>query len=323
MTSAAHTPGETALHYRVVHPALGVRGVRQESVAAPGDGGPWIVCAVQEVTDREGVEDTIRKLAYFDPLTDLPNRSFLNEYLRSVVVHARRHDRTAAILHVDLDSFKRINDTLGHSAGDRLLQEVAVRLQSCVRDSDCVAREHGGEVWPGQASLDAVTRFAADEFIVVLSEVAQQGDPERVAQRILGRLREPMNLDGREVTMGASIGIAAYPDDAEDEDALLRNSALAHAQRQAARPQQPSALLPDAGGPRGGPPEHGGEAAPGAGHRWPEPALPAEGGGGEPPAERAPRRCCAGSTRNSAWCRPRSSSPSPRRRGSSCPWASG
>jgi len=227
MTSAAQTSSETALHYRVVHPVLGVRRVRQESVSVPGDGGPWVASAVQEVTDREGVEDTIRKLAYFDPLTDLPNRSFLNECLRSVVVHARRHDRTAAILHVDLDSFKRINDTLGHSAGDRLLQEVAVRLQSCVRDSDCVAREHGGEVWPGQASLDAVTRFAADEFIVVLSEVAQRGDPERVAQRILRRLREPVNLDGREVTMGASIGIAVYPDDAEDEDALLRNSALA------------------------------------------------------------------------------------------------
>ena len=216
------------LDYRVEHPRTGVRHLRQESSVYVGAGSaaPWVVSAVQDITDRDGVEDTIRRLAYFDPLTELPNRSFLNEHLRSVLLHARRHGRTAAILHVDLDSFKRINDTLGHVAGDRLLCEAAQRIQSCVRDSDCVARDHGG-VWVPDASPDTVARFGADEFIVVLSEVASAEDPQRVARRIIARLGEAVNLDGREITVGASIGIAVFPKDAENEDALLRNAAVA------------------------------------------------------------------------------------------------
>ncbi len=238
MSRAAHEDGARALDYRIHHPANGVRRLRQESVAChvPGSVSSWTVSAVQDVTERSGVEDTIRRLAYYDPLTGLPNRSFLSEHLRNVLTAARRHDRTAAVLHVDLDSFKRVNDTLGHGAGDRLLQEAASRLQGCVRDNDCVAREQGGDLWPpagapGTTALDAapgtVTRFGADEFIVVLSEVDSADDPVRVARRIVASLGEPVVLDGRDVAVGASVGIAVFPDHADSEDALLRNAALA------------------------------------------------------------------------------------------------
>jgi len=221
------------LEYRVIDAAGAERRLRQLALAGPpAHGGPWVVCAAQDVSERRGVEDTIRRLAYFDPLTELPNRSYLNEHLRSTLVQARRHGRTAALLHVNLDGFKRINDTLGHGAGDRLLQEVALRLEGCVRDGDCVAREQGTAPWsagqgPAGHRPDTVTRFAADEFIVVLSEVASSGDPERVAERVIARLREPVALDGREVTVSASVGIAVFPDDAAGEDVLLRNAALA------------------------------------------------------------------------------------------------
>ena len=229
LARAARENTSDTLDYWVENPRTGTRHLRQESSVYLDTSGTarWVVSAVQDITERDGVEDTIRKLAYFDPLTELPNRSFLNEHLRNVLVHARRHARTAAILHVDLDSFKRINDTLGHVAGDRLLCEAAQRIQSCVRDSDCVTRELGVGVWTPGASPDTVARFGADEFIVVLSEVASPGDPERVARRIISKLGEAVDIDGRDVTVGASIGIAVFPADADDEDALLRNAAIA------------------------------------------------------------------------------------------------
>jgi predicted signal transduction protein with EAL and GGDEF domain len=228
MSSVRDGRGYGTLAYRIVHPGEGIRRVHQESVLVErACGGALLVSAVRDMTDNASIEDTIRKLAFFDPLTELPNRSFLNEHLRTVLQHARRHERKAAIVHVDLDSFKRVNGTLGHSAGDKLLQEVAVRLQSCVRDSDCVARDQGGQVWPTAAAPDTVTRFGADEFIIVLSEVADVADSQYVAERILARLRDPIDVGGRDVTIGASIGISVYPDHATNEDALLRNAALA------------------------------------------------------------------------------------------------
>ncbi|MFT5174482.1 MAG: putative signal transduction protein with EAL and GGDEF domain/PAS domain-containing protein [Gammaproteobacteria bacterium] len=234
MVSVGDGIGYGTLTYRIVHPRDGIRRVRQESVLVErGSNGALLVSAVRDVTGSEGMEDTIRKLAFFDPLTELPNRSFLYEHLRGVVQHARRHERMVAVVHVDLDCFKRVNSTLGHSAGDQLLREVAERLLGCVRDSDCVVRDQGGELWPRVTVADAVTRFGADEFIIVLSEVADAADPQHVAERVLACLREPVDLNGRDVTVGASIGIAVYPSHAANEDALLRNAALAmqHAKR--------------------------------------------------------------------------------------------
>lgn len=228
MDSVREGVGFGTLAYRIVHPEDGIRRVQQESALVERScDGALLVSAVRDMTDSAGIENTIRQLAFFDPLTELPNRSFLYEHLRTVLQHARRHDRMVAIVHVDLDSFKRVNGTLGHSAGDRLLQEVAMRLQSCVRDSDCVARDQGDKLWPTATVLDTVTRFGADEFIIVLNEVADPMDAQRVAERILARLRDPVDLNGRDVTVGASIGIAVYPNHATNEDALLRNAALA------------------------------------------------------------------------------------------------
>lgn len=184
--------------------------------------GEWISCAVRDLADGD-----VRRLAYFDPLTGLPNRGFLNEHLRGVLQHARRHDRLVALLQVNLAGFKRVNETLGHTAGDRILQEVAERLRGCVRDSDCVAHQRPHGLWPRDNEEGAVARFGSDEFIVVLSEVASGMDPDGVAERVISALCEPMKVEDCEIAVGACIGIAVYPEDAEDEDTLVRSAGLA------------------------------------------------------------------------------------------------
>ena len=226
MGRAAHESGSRSLEYRIMAPRSGIRHVRQESVPSvgAGEGDRWTVCAVQDVTDRLGVDASIRSLVWLDPLTRLPNRSFVREYLHKTLLLARRHGRTAALLHVDLDGFKRVNDTLGHAAGDRVLREVASRLEGCVRESDCVARDAAG---PAGVVGDTVARFGADEFLIILSEVSEALDPGRVAERVLERLAAPVDAGGRQVTVSASIGVAAFPEHADDEDRLLRNAALA------------------------------------------------------------------------------------------------
>jgi predicted signal transduction protein with EAL and GGDEF domain len=183
---------------------------------------------VQDVTDRRMAEDKIRHLANFDVLTGLPNRRQLIWRAERALEYARRMNHQAGLLLIDLDRFKIINDTLGHSAGDELLMEVARRLRSCVRHSDQVtdaaieslgARSH--------RSLEAVGRYGGDEFVALLPEVADERDAERVATRILDLMREPFVVSGQECFVTASVGIALYPRDGLTVADLLRNSDVA------------------------------------------------------------------------------------------------
>lgn len=151
----------------------------------------------------------VEHLAYHDSLTGLPNRSLLSRLLERSISRARRYDRMVAVLFLDLDGFKRINDTLGHEAGDQLLTDVAERLESTLRESDTVARVGG------------------DEFVVLLPEVDEAPHARTVGRKLLQILREPFEILGQEFTVTTSVGVSLYPDHGEDEEDLLKNADVA------------------------------------------------------------------------------------------------
>lgn len=151
-------------------------------------------------------KETILHMAYHDALTDLPNRRLFEDRLTVALAQARRKKQMAAVMCIDLDRFKVVNDTMGHALGDLLLQSVAERLTGLMRDSDTVARVGG------------------DEFTLLLPDVARAEDTVEVAERTLEALRQPWVLNGHEFCVTASIGIAMCPNDAEDAESLLRNA---------------------------------------------------------------------------------------------------
>jgi diguanylate cyclase (GGDEF)-like protein/PAS domain S-box-containing protein len=163
-----------------------------------------LIGTLLDITERKQAEERLAHLAHHDPLTDLPNRLMLDDRLAQSIAHAERNGRVAAVLFLDLDRFKDINDTLGHSTGDRLLTHVSGRLLECLRTGDTVARSGG------------------DEFIVVLADVAQLDDVTKVANRIVDSFSRPFAIDGRELYASASIGISVFPYDGHDVDSLIR-----------------------------------------------------------------------------------------------------
>jgi diguanylate cyclase (GGDEF)-like protein len=191
----------------------------------------------QDVTDRRVAEDRIRHLANFDALTGLPNRRQLIWRTERALEHARRLGHNAALLLIDLDRFKNVNDTLGHAAGDELLMEVARRLRGCVRHSDQVLEgtlEAAGS--RSHRTLEAVGRLGGDEFVALLPEVGDEGDANRVADRILEAMREPISVAGQECFVTASVGVALFPRDGLSLVDLMRNSDVAmYAAKQAGR----------------------------------------------------------------------------------------
>jgi diguanylate cyclase (GGDEF)-like protein len=166
---------------------------------------------------RRSLEEN-RVLAYYDGLTGLPNRRMYEDRLEQVLIHARRQGKLAATCFLDLGGFKRINDTLGHSSGDRLLCRVAERLVGSVRLSDSVGRTRSNGAQP------AVSRLGGDEFTFLLSGIADAQDAGRAARRILYSLREPFRIDHHEVFVTASIGIAVFPIDGEEAETLRKNA---------------------------------------------------------------------------------------------------
>jgi diguanylate cyclase (GGDEF)-like protein/PAS domain S-box-containing protein len=159
-----------------------------------------------DITERKRMEEKVRNLAYFDALTGLPNRRLLLDRLGQAIANAHRHDHQLALMFLDLDLFKRINDTLGHAAGDAVLQATAARLFSCVREGDTVARIGG------------------DEFVVLLPEIVDAADSAKLAERIIDAVRQPVHYEDRDLYVTTSIGIALYPTDATDLDALMTNA---------------------------------------------------------------------------------------------------
>ena len=161
---------------------------------------------VRDITERTYAEEQIKHLAYHDALTGLPNRLLFKDRLTVAISHAQREHAMLAVLFLDLDRFKVINDSLGHNIGDQLLQAVAVRVQSCVRESDTVARLGG------------------DEFTLLVPNLSQAEDAAVVAQKLLEAIRYPFHIEGRELFATTSIGISLFPEDGVDSETLIKNA---------------------------------------------------------------------------------------------------
>ena len=175
-----------------------------------------VVVTCHDVTERKQHEETIYRQANYDPLTGLPNRLMFADRLATALLRGRRERHSVGLLFIDLDGFKKVNDTLGHKAGDDLLKDISTRLSACVRQDDTIARLGG------------------DEFTVILPNIHGPGDTEVVAKKIIERVREPIYLSDNEVYVSASIGITLYPNDAEDEETLIKHADTAMYEAKAA-----------------------------------------------------------------------------------------
>jgi diguanylate cyclase (GGDEF)-like protein/PAS domain S-box-containing protein len=224
--------------------------VRDEAIIMDNDSGEpqfWQGVMV-DITERKHAEREIAFLAYHDKLTGLPNRAMFQEVLDLSLARAKRQDGSVAVLYIDLDNFKLVNDSLGHAAGDELLREMTSRLREAVRDTD------------------VVSRLGGDEFLVLLSDLDstprdEEGEPEpadalftadHVARRVQDSLRTPFVLEGTEVYVSASIGISLFPLDAQDAGGLLKNADAAMYRSKKERPggcmifaEEVRAALPD------------------------------------------------------------------------------
>ncbi len=162
------------------------------------------------------IEAHVRRLAYFDPLTGLPNRTMMREHMAEAIATAKQHSRNMAVFFIDLDNFKRINDTLGHSVGDEVLQAMANCLRNSMRG-------------PGTAMRlpDRLGRMGGDEFLMLLPDISEPTDTDIIGERIAKALASPVRAGGHELFLTASIGVAVFPNDGDEIESLLRNADLA------------------------------------------------------------------------------------------------
>jgi diguanylate cyclase (GGDEF)-like protein/PAS domain S-box-containing protein len=167
------------------------------------------VAIVTDITRRKDDEFKLWQQANFDALTGLPNRALFMEHLSTAVADTRREGDNVALMFIDIDRFKLINDSLGHGVGDLLLQEVAIRLKACLREND------------------TVSRLSGDEFTVILKGVREAANAVPVARQIIDAMARPFQINGNEVSVGASIGISLFPQDADSAGSLLRNADMA------------------------------------------------------------------------------------------------
>ena len=214
-----------ALHadYRVINNGEIVY-VNQETAftTAHDDGSACFTGVIQDVSVRHRAEQQAHELKNFDAVTGLPNRSAITRDLAWAVNLAKRHERTLAVLSVDIDDFKRINDSLGHSAGDEPLKAIAAKLVRCVRSTDFIVDERDHT----PAGQSTVAHLGSDEFLILLTEIKSPEDAAIVSRRIRKSLGEPFRIDGRAVVLTASIGISAFPHDGNTPDELLKNASV-------------------------------------------------------------------------------------------------
>lgn len=194
---------------RMIDKEGNIRWLEIKTVAITWDGKPATLNFLTDITERTQAEQELAYMATHDPLTGLPNRMLFNDRLNLELAHAQRNQKRLAVMLLDLDRFKDVNDTLGHSVGDQLLQAVGGRLARLMRKSDTVARMGG------------------DEFLLLLPEITWVEDPAKIAQKVLDAFRQTFVFDGHELYITPSIGIAIYPPDGEDADTLVRNADIA------------------------------------------------------------------------------------------------
>ena len=201
--------GAQLFHDQAVWMELTAEGVYSDPNERTRDHFLGTIGTVRDISERKEAEEKINFQAYHDLLTHLPNRALLRDRLSLAITQARRNKRKLAVMFLDLDRFKLVNDTLGHSMGDRLLKAVANRLQSCLRRGDTLAR------------------FGGDEFTLLLPEVRTRDDVVVISSKILDRLNSPFIIDGHELFVGASIGISMYPEAGDSEETLIQNADIA------------------------------------------------------------------------------------------------
>jgi diguanylate cyclase (GGDEF)-like protein/PAS domain S-box-containing protein len=206
--NAIHNSDDFDLQMRVVWPDGSVHWVAADGqvIRNPDGEAVALIGVAMDVTERKLSEQRIAHMAQHDALTGLPNRLLLRDRIGQAIAQANRNKTQLAVLFLDLDRFKNINDSLGHEAGDKLLQTVAGRIVLCLREGD------------------TVSRLGGDEFVIVLPDVGDGGAAATVAAKVLETLASPFQLQGQDVHAGASIGVAMYPADGADADTLMRNA---------------------------------------------------------------------------------------------------
>ncbi|MCL4756738.1 MAG: EAL domain-containing protein [Rhodocyclaceae bacterium] len=180
------------------------------------NGRPHLLSLVRDVTERHELQARLSHLAYHDALTGLPNRTSFNEQLLRAIARARRRRQRLALMFLDLDRFKNVNDILGHEAGDELLRQMGARLAACLRKEDMVARISG--------YADVIARFGGDEFVLLIEDVRDPSEVVHVARKVLRTLVAECCIEGQSIHVTASIGIALFPEDGDDGRTLMRHA---------------------------------------------------------------------------------------------------
>lgn len=218
LAETVETGAPYSIEHRIIRPDNGeARWIKVYADLVEGSDGVQRLCGfAQDITDRKQDAEALFRLAHYDSLTGLPNRVLALDRLEQSLRHARRVGTPVAVLFLDLDHFKKVNDTLGHAVGDRILKEAATRLLGQLREEDTVARIGG------------------DEFLILLDDNINERDLVTVTQKLLQAFRKPFTLEGREIMLTASIGVAVSPQDGESGDELMRNAdtAMYHAKNE-------------------------------------------------------------------------------------------
>ena len=178
----------------------------------------YAVGIIQDITELKQAEDKIRYLAFYDHLTGLANRALFRDHWLRLLPQTKRNNKKAAIFFIDLDHFKRINDTLGHPCGDKALITVADRLKTILRHSDIISRPGDGE------PNSIISRVGGDEFNILVADICTADQLAKLAERIIEALATPLHVEGQQIILTASLGVSVYPDDGEDIDTLLKNA---------------------------------------------------------------------------------------------------
>lgn len=202
------------LQYRIFQKNGGVRWIEVVAtpIMAPDGSLHKIIGDAADITRQKQLEETLKQMAYYDELTELPNRQHLYKHLKKAIARSKRRDHQLAIVFVDLDGFKNVNDTLGHESGDQLLVEVGQRLEKSFREED------------------VISRLGGDEFVMVLEETSQE-EVEGILERVMAVVAEPYFINGETAKITPSIGISMYPMDGETIEELIKNAdkAMYHA----------------------------------------------------------------------------------------------